>query len=466
MAQKDNSVAKTLVSTLTGFFKGDTADTYDGKGKKALALNSSLFQGSFNDFGSIEKYGLRKPSKITFANLRQIAKYDPVIRICVNVIKKEVSQAEWSIIPKRDGAKANPEHIEWAYQLFERVNANGENLRELLDRILEDLLVLDAAVIEKVFNAKGELMELNSVDGATIRPVVNEYGELDEKKAYVQVINEKVVAQFAANEIMYMMQSPQNDIDSFGYGMSPIESILLTVQSSLNAEMYNARVFSEDNIPPGILDLGDMNEEEAQSFIALWNATVVGQTHKLKFAYGHNNPKKYIPFVSNNKDMQFVEYIDWLSRVKLATYGLTTLDANITQDVNRSTAQAQENITSSRGVRTVKRLLEDYIDREVFMPMGFDDISFKFETSSSVEDKKKQAEVDKIYIEAGVYSPADVARREGFEDSVWAGVLEEGNSLGEVDYGGVSPVVDEEPVEEDVLDNAQKKGKYFKPLYK
>lgn len=55
-----------------------------------------------------------------------------------------------------------------------------------------------------------------------------------------------------------------------------------------------------------------------------------------------------MPLTGNNKDMQYVEYVDWLSRVKLAAFGLTGMDANITQDINKGTANIQKNISDSR----------------------------------------------------------------------------------------------------------------------
>ena len=245
---------------------------------------------------------------------------------------------------------------------------------------------------------------------------------MDPNKAYVQVINEKVVADFKINEIIYMMQNPQNDVKSFGYGLSPIESILLEVQSSLNANMYNAQTFQKDNIPPGMLDLGNMSNEEAQAWIAMWNATVINDTQKLKFVWGSDNPKKYVPFQQNNKDMQFVEFIDWLSRLKLSIYGLSTIDANITQDVNRATATIQQQISQSRGVRTIKRLVEEYINREIIRASGIDTFEFRFKQYTALTDKLVQAQIDQIYLMNGVVMPSYVARREGintFDDPLY-----------------------------------------------
>lgn len=416
----------------------------------------------------LPKKGLSKTG-VTFDQLRQVARHDAITRICINTIKKEVSQAEWAIVPKKRATSVNKEGIIRMTDLFERVNSQGENIRMLLDMVLEDLLSMDAGPIEKVYNYKGELTELNSIDGATIRPRFDQFGRFDPNRAYVQVIENHVVAEFKANEIIYMMQNPQNDVKLFGYGMSPIESVLLQVQASLEADLYNARSFSENNIPPGMLDLGDMTEEEAMKFKAVWDATVIDNTHKLKFIWGNDNAKKYIPFQKNNKDMQFVEYIDWLSRIKLAVYGLSSQDANILQDVNRSTAQVQERISNARGVNTIKNLVAEYWTREIIRPAGYEDLEFKFETAVSLEEKKKQAEIDEIYINMGVYRPVDVANREGFKVS---------EQPEEEDYDVKDPLEeDEETISENMeeeegskdddveVNNTQKKKTHFRTLY-
>lgn len=182
-----------------------------------------------------------------------MAKHDAVVRVCINVIKKSISQSKWHIAvhknaPKgKNGYKKEQQAI---IELLEFTDMNGENMRIMLDRVMEDLLVLDAGVIEKVYSLDGtKILGLNAVDGATVRPVFNEWGELG-TPAYKQFIQSKEVATFTKEELVYMMANPQNDVNLFGYGMSPIESILMQVQASLEADMYNIKHFSKDNVPP------------------------------------------------------------------------------------------------------------------------------------------------------------------------------------------------------------------------
>lgn len=453
--QLPNFARKALAKTAVGLSKLAVSKGSDGN-FDAIAVKPNSYAGAygFSQNNIAGDYTLKKPSKVTFEALRQIAQYDAVTRICITAIKKSVSQSRWYITTK-EGVELTPaikQQLRYVEDLFKKQNRNNENMRLLLDRIIEDLLVLDAGVIEKVFNPQKELVGLNSVDGATIRPRYNKYGELGDP-AYVQYVENKKTAEFSTEELIYMMQNPQNDIKKFGYGLSPIESVLLIVNASLQADMYNARTFSEDNVPPGLLDLGDISEEEAQRFKVLWDATVINNTHKMKFVHGPGDAKKYTPFKANNKDMQYVEYIDWLSRVKASAFGLSGIDINILQDVNRATAEVQEAISNSRGVMSVKRLIEEYFNRDVIMAMDFEDIEFRFEEATSLEEKKKQAEIDKINIESGVYSPEEVRERDGLsaEEDIYGDDWE--------DEGD-----EETPVEEDI-DDPQKSYKQVRKNY-
>ena len=117
----------------------------------------------------------------------------------------------------------------------------------------------------------------------------------------------------------------------------------------------------------------------------------------MKFVRGSDQQKKFIPFQTNNKDMQYVEYINWLSKIKLATYGLSSIDANILQDTNRSTADVMAEISSSRGVSSAKKLIEEYFTRSIIREMDknndkFQHLEFRFQTVTSLDAKLKQAQ--------------------------------------------------------------------------
>jgi HK97 family phage portal protein len=363
----------------------------------------------------------RDPSKPTvvdvampFTTLRRLRNTVPVVELCIAVIKKEVSQCPWDIIPL-DDKKVNQKGIDEITKFLDFVNPQGENFRIFLDKLIDDLLTFDAGVAEKLRNLKGGLIGLDVVDATTIRPVLNSYGEFHPETAYVQVINKKTVAGFPKEDIIYLMQNPQNDVKRFGYGKSPIENIFFSITSMLNADTYNFKAFAEDNIPAGMLYIGENTPEKARAFKEYWEETSAGKYANLKIAYTSTGQAKpeFTKFGGTSKEMQFIEYIDWLSRIISAEYGISATELNIIKDVNRNTSKEEAAKTDSRGIRSIKTLIEEFLTKDVINhEFGYNDLTFSFIPYKG-ENIKTQAEVDKIYIEAGVTLPDEVRIREG-----------------------------------------------------
>lgn len=369
---------------------------------------SNNFRGVANPQLGIPK----ENSGVSFLTLRRISYIDPIVRNCINIIKKEVSQSPWKIIKDPLATKLDDGEFKAAHEFFRYLNIDGENMRMLLDRTVEDLLALDAGVWELIPNSKGEIVALNSVDAASIRFKINNKGE---QLSYVQVIDGRNVADFESNELIYMMMNPQNNVQRYPYGMSPIEGILLAIQSSLNADLHNANMFAADNVPSGILNLGNIHEHEAEAIKALWDSQVIGNTQGLKFMFG---PEKvdFLDFKRSNKDMQYIQYLDRITRIILASFGLSSIDLNIIQDTNRSTSIAQQKLSNSRGVMTVRHIIEETINTRLFRAMGFKTISFEFDKMVDLAERKMQAEIDKIYVsDIGALSINEIRERDGFD---------------------------------------------------
>lgn len=116
--------------------------------------------------------------------------------------------------------------------------------------------------------------------------------------------------------------------------------------------------------------------------------------------------------------MQYAEYIDWLTRIKLAAYGLSGIDANIFADVNRATGEVQERASKSKGLRSYKKLIEEYMTRQVIRELGdeFKYLEFHFVESEELTERKTNADIDKIYIDGGVVTSNEIRKmRYGLE---------------------------------------------------
>lgn len=89
-------------------------------------------------------------------------------------------------------------------------------------KFTQDRLTIDQACAEIQYNRRGELNQFYAVDGATIRIVdPAKRGKTDAD--FVQLYQNRVVAKFTTNELMFCPENVTTDINMNGYSVSETE---------------------------------------------------------------------------------------------------------------------------------------------------------------------------------------------------------------------------------------------------
>ena len=353
--------------------------------------------------------GLRKPSDISFTTLRRLAQTVPIAAVCKQTLKHEISKIKWDLIPI-DKEKIDNAHYNEVSTLLRKPNRNMQSFRTLLELVTEDILDLDAGVIEKVRNGYGKICELYARDGATIKPVYDKNG-IAGNPAYLQFIddNQNAVASWSNEDMIYMMQNPQGSVGTFGYGLSPIESVAMTATSLLLAERFNSTYFNQTSIPVGIINLGpQVPPEELQKFRLSWMSMLQGPSSQWKTPIISSENFKFEEIRKSNQDMQFMEYYMWLARIVVAAYEMSPQDIGLTFDINKSTADSQMEISANKGLRSLLNLWREYINSEIISDFGYDE-EFTFEWIGIDNlDAEKQASIDVMYVSNGIKSGNEI----------------------------------------------------------
>ena len=114
------------------------------------------------------------PRFVDIPQMRRLAA-TPYVAMCVNTIIDEIAAIEWDVVPREsldtpDGEETNNpvEHIQEVLKFLNNPNINKENFNILLRRIIRDILEIDAGVLIKVFNMKGDLKEIYARDGGCL----------------------------------------------------------------------------------------------------------------------------------------------------------------------------------------------------------------------------------------------------------------------------------------------------------
>ncbi len=277
--------------------------------------------------------------------------------------------------------------------------------RTLQDLLVDDLLIFDTAALVKNYSRTGKLAEMYHIPGDQIRLYRNDDRTIPEapEPAYVWEEAGMIRAEFTKDEMVFMMQNPQEN----GYGMSPLEVAAYIITASIFADEYNIDFFKNSNVPPGVFDLGkDVTEDQRLLFQQMWENEVKGRggLHRMLFTSGTEGAQ-FIPIQQqSNKDAQMMEYMKWTLAVKTACYGMSGQDIGFVVDYHRTTSETQAGMSQARGVRSVLHLLEQYYNREIVKKeFDFDDVKFEWQDIDTT-DEQKEATIDTQDLGTGVIS--------------------------------------------------------------
>jgi HK97 family phage portal protein len=333
------------------------------------------------------------------------------VRAAIDVRKTQISQSEWDIV-KFDPTGPEPSEAlaKRIRDQFRQPSPTVDSFRSFIEPIIEDILVLDAGVVEKERTLRGDLVYLHPVDGATIR--VNAYwdGSNPDEPRYFWYPDMYCRDEFKNSDMIYMMESPAT---YRVVGFSKLEVLRNTIDGELNGHAYNNRQVT-NAAPDGMLDLGEgARAEQIDAFKAYWQGEVAGRG-AMAFIGGSKNAK-FIPFRSSNRDMQFLEWQMYLVRKICAVFGLSTMDLAISGDSNRATADTQSEMTEDRGLRPLLGLIQNYLTREIVWDPTYggqdNNLCFKF-TRLNLKESLTRAQVNSKALAGVSWKTTNEARRE------------------------------------------------------
>lgn len=236
-------------------------------------------------------------------------------------------------------------------------------------------------------------------------------------------------------------------------GMGIVEAAMWAIETDNEARNWNYRFFKNSAKPDGYLTTaGDAapDPDELLRIRAEWESTHGGSDNASRIAI-LGGGLKWESIASTAKDMDFVNQRTFSRDEILSLFRVPKTIVGITDDVNRSNADASIYVFA---LRTVKPLMQNFTDHlnEMLLPEYGDDLEFGF-TSPVAEDRKESIEEYQAGIAGGWLTINEVREREGLA------TVEGGDSL----YLPISSVAVAETAPEPVTaPKSAKKGKVIK----
>lgn len=341
-------------------------------------------------------------------NLRYFS-HTPMARRAINAIRNPLSQIEWEIAPNK-GVKKNSEierQIEIATRCLSLPN-DDDSFNTMMMVLVEDICC-GAGALEIARSADPDRpVWLYPVDGLSLNIYAGWSGGRDEAR-YLQTVGygsyqmgTSQGVRLRDDEILYVKPNP-NTASPFGSG--PLEIAFNTIASQLSTASFASKL-AGNALPPFMLDLGEVASRVIQQWRSYWTNEVEGEgkipiigTELVDDQLGAARTRgvNVLKLYPEGDKALYLAYQEFLRTEIAAAFDLSNMSLNIERDVNRSTAETQEQREWIQAVRPMARLIGGQITRKIIWDtMGFTQIHFAYKGVDR-EDQEKTANVLKTY---------------------------------------------------------------------
>ena len=342
-----------------------------------------------------------------FAHLRAFSNVE-LVRLAIETRKDQLEALSWRFnarhgrLPSSDLA-ARADRLGQFWRRPDGVHAFAVWLR----LALEDLLAIDAPAFEKRRDRLGRLIGLDVVPGDTIKVLVDATGRAPQPPApaYQQIIKGRVWADLSSDQLLY---APRNRRPNHVLGFSPVEQIVVTIQTLINRQAAQLAYFVEGNAPLGFLTAPEGWGPSQIRELQLWlNTQLAGQPAERARLIWTPAGAAY----QSLKDPPLKDDFDeWLARIVAFAFSLPPTP--FVRQMNRATAGEDQDRSLEEGLSPLKLWVKRLIDEVNETEFGETDLEFVWADAPEI-DPTQQAEIDDKALRNGSATINEVRARRG-----------------------------------------------------
>ena len=357
-------------------------------------------------------------SGVSYPQLRQLADSLDILRLVIETRKDQLAAQDWNVVAKKD--KLVSEEVLAQITASLRQPTAEYDWDMWLRMLLEDLFVLDAIAIYPRMTRGGGLYSLDLIDSATIKRVIDDGGRtpLPPDPAYQQILKGVPAVNYTSDELILRMRNPRTNRL---YGFSPVEQIIMTVNIALRRQLTQLQYFTEGNIPEAFASVPDTwNPDQVSQFQLYFDSLLMGNT-------ATRSRLKFLPLdtskIKETRDPMLKDAFDeWLARI--VCYAFNVPVSAFVKELNRATAGTAKETATAEGLIPLMVWVKRLMDFVIISRLGNADVEFTWRQDGAI-DPLTQAQIDQIYVSAGIRSPEAIHAERGWEDEVMPPTQEE-----------------------------------------
>lgn len=356
-----------------------------------------------------------RETRVSYSMLEQVYKKESWVRAAIDVIVRTATSNGWRLIPipDIDGEKkavlhkeglVRDENVKKLIKLLEQPN-DYDTFTDITSEIITDLHIYGDAYLEVVRDKATNLpVALFNVYCPSMRVRVDEHGAI---LGYVQKMDWNKDVEFDLDQIIHFrLINPGSEV----YGLSPLESLIIAVETDLYAQSYNKDFFKNDATPRLHVDLGNCTLPQLKRMREYWRTVYKGKGNAHKTIVTEGNAK-ITPIGTPPKDMEFLNQRKFNRDEILAVLGVPPIMVGVVESSNRANSKEQANAFKTEKIIPLQKMISAKLNKCLISEFT-DKYAFKF-AELDLRDALDAARIDKIDLDAGVRSIDEVRRDRG-----------------------------------------------------
>ncbi len=244
---------------------------------------------------------------------------------------------------------------------------------------------------------------------------------------YVQMsYDNRVLAAFGDEDLVFKLFNPQNFSDSLGYCYSPLELAIINVTNHLNVENYNANFFTHGYAARGILHLkGTVTQSQLAAFRRQFYNTISGAQNAWRTPIiAGMDEVQWVPMSGSAKEMEYLNYNNHLMRALCSQFQIDPVELGLDylisgtgrQSMQQANNEYKINYSRERGLIPILMMFEDMMNSNI-LPAIDKELAKHFEFKfTGIDDESPQTNVALQQAQMTVFSTMnDLLRGEGKE---------------------------------------------------
>jgi len=340
--------------------------------------------------------------KRTPANLRQLSE-SPVPRRAINVIKNGITRLNWSVSAIDENEAEKYQDICKIIETALLKPNPGDSFRSWVEQIVEDMLVCSAGASETL-RAGDPLrpFRMYPVDAFSIELYPEWDGEPTSPRYAQRIYGDHVLLTDA--EMMYIRMNPRTHTP---FGLSPMEVVWESVNKFIDAHDSAGRQAGKSFVRKLINLGGKADKTFVDAFRDYWKREVQG-SGITPIVGGAESPSILDLGAADDKAL-FIEWQRFLIEIVAIAFDISPKKLGQTKDVNRSTADSEDEDTEST-IQSIAENIVEHINRNIIdgiFKLG-GQVEFKFHYEASLKAQKAKADIHAIYLDRRTITPDEV----------------------------------------------------------